>query len=341
MENKSHKKCFLFIVLVIFMQILYAEATDFKMIALTNKRYTLQVLYDSKISPADPLFVKMTFIPTKKVNLKKAKEVSANFSYNATGNSKKIRSTEFYKINDNKTNNKNQASVLFAGLPTTSWIEQGEYEILINYFDYSGKENSFTLPFTIESKEFDSYTLKMDSKSTSLITDTSTEKAQQSERLNSTIQKYDITNGHVVKGFDYPSTSKRRTSPFAQRRVYEYTNGKSSTSLHYGLDYGIPIGTPVYACCPGKIAIAEKRIVTGNSLVIEILPGLYCLYYHLDEFLVAEGDQISRGQEVAKSGNTGFVTGPHLHWEIRLLMEAVNPDYFVDEFGTFFEDEIE
>lgn len=340
--NSQKKHCLLFFIIILFfIQTLIAEANDFKMIAFANKSYTLQFLYDSEICPADPLFVKMIYSPNRKPLFPNTQETKITISYNAVGLEKEIRKTEFYKINKPETNNKDLTNVFFAGLPTTSWLETGEYEIKIVFTDSKKKEHIFTLPFEVLAKEFNSYTLKMDAKSTSLIADTSTEKAQQSERLNTAIQKYDVTNGHVVKAFSFPSTSKRRTSPFAQRRVYEYTNGKSSTSLHYGLDYGIPIGTPVYACSPGRIVLAENRIVTGNSIVTEILPGLYCLYYHLNEILVSDGDIVKRGQEVAKSGNTGFVTGPHLHWEIRLMMEAVNPDYFVEEFGNFFADDAE
>ena len=78
--------------------------------------------------------------------------------------------------------------------------------------------------------------------------------------------------------------------------------------------------------------MAENRITTGYSIVIEHLPGLYSLYYHLSEMKVQEGDYVKQGQLIGKSGSTGLATGPHLHWEIRLNGTAVRPEFFVRNF---------
>lgn len=75
--------------------------------------------------------------------------------------------------------------------------------------------------------------------------------------------------------------------------------------------------------------LAESRISTGWSVVIEHLPGLYSLYYHLDSLDVHEGQYVNQGEKLGHSG----ATSPHLHWEIRLNMEAVNPEFFLKEFS--------
>ncbi|MEE0353111.1 MAG: M23 family metallopeptidase, partial [Treponema sp.] len=72
---------------------------------------------------------------------------------------------------------------------------------------------------------------------------------------------------------------------------------------------------------------------TGWSVVIEHLPGLYSLYYHMSQLKVKEGDIVKPGQVIGFSGSTGLATGPHLHWEMRLNMEAVNPDFFTGDFA--------
>jgi murein DD-endopeptidase MepM/ murein hydrolase activator NlpD len=84
--------------------------------------------------------------------------------------------------------------------------------------------------------------------------------------------------------------------------------------------------------------MAENRISTGYSIVIEHLPGLYSLYYHLSKMDVKEGDMVKKGQLIGLSGSTGLATGPHLHWEMRLNGEAVRPEFFLSNF-TFSEED--
>ena len=129
----------------------------------------------------------------------------------------------------------------------------------------------------------------------------------------------------------------RRTSFFGDRRVYAYVGGGSSTSLHYGIDYGIPTGSEVSACGAGRVVMAESRISSGLSVVIEHMPGLYSLYYHLDSMNVKVGDMVKSGDKVGLSGSTGLATGPHLHWEVRLNGEAVNPDFFTEKSFLYFQ----
>ena len=118
----------------------------------------------------------------------------------------------------------------------------------------------------------------------------------------------------------------RRTSFFGARRVYRYSNGRSDTAVHAGIDYGVPVGTPVRACGAGRVALARGRIVTGNSVVIEHLPGVYSIYYHLDGITVEEGAFVNEGDTIGLSGMTGLATGPHLHWELRAAAENTDPD---------------
>ena len=72
-------------------------------------------------------------------------------------------------------------------------------------------------------------------------------------------------------------------------------------------------------------------------MVIEHMPGLYSLYYHLDSMNVKVGDMVKAGDMVGLSGSTGLATGPHLHWEVRLNGEAVNPDFFTEKSFLYFQ----
>jgi murein DD-endopeptidase MepM/ murein hydrolase activator NlpD len=96
--------------------------------------------------------------------------------------------------------------------------------------------------------------------------------------------------------------------------------------VHAGIDYGVPTGTPVRACGAGKVALARGRIVTGNSVIIEHLPGVYSIYYHLDKIIAEESVLVNEGDIIGLSGATGLATGPHLHWELRTAAENTDPD---------------
>lgn len=126
-----------------------------------------------------------------------------------------------------------------------------------------------------------------------------------------------------------PVAATRRSSHFADRRLYSYTDGGSSRSLHNGIDLAAPVGTPVFASAAGRVVMAKERVISGNSVVIEHLPGVFSLYFHLDEIAVQQGQRLHQGQRIGTVGMTGLATGPHLHWELRVCGVAVDPDIFV------------
>lgn len=86
---------------------------------------------------------------------------------------------------------------------------------------------------------------------------------------------------------------------------------------HNGLDIAVPIGTPVASMGPGRVVFAGVRGNNGNLVVVEHADGSRASYAHLDSIDVKTGDPVTGGQIVAKSGNTGNSTGPHLHLTVR------------------------
>jgi len=93
-------------------------------------------------------------------------------------------------------------------------------------------------------------------------------------------------------------------------------NGKIQ-SVHQGLDYGVSEGTPVAALNRGTVLLARPLFFEGNCVVLDHGQGLLTIYMHLSKFMVQEGEQVARGQEIALSGGTGRATGPHLHVAVR------------------------
>ena len=122
----------------------------------------------------------------------------------------------------------------------------------------------------------------------------------------------------------------RRTAGFGDRRTYRYEDGKVDVAIHNGIDFGAPEGTAVVASGSGTVMMARARIVTGLSVVIEHLPGVYSLYYHLARVVVREGQRVAVGAVLGTVGSTGLATGPHLHWELRAGGVAIDPDTVVD-----------
>ncbi|MHC1722254.1 MAG: M23 family metallopeptidase [Aminipila sp.] len=111
------------------------------------------------------------------------------------------------------------------------------------------------------------------------------------------------------------------TSPFGSRQAP--TAGASTN--HPGIDVGIPFNTSVKAAASGKITKNGYSSAKGNYIEIDHGNGNTTVYEHLSKAIVKIGDTVKQGQEIAKSGNSGISTGPHLHFEMRHNGKAVNP----------------
>jgi len=110
-------------------------------------------------------------------------------------------------------------------------------------------------------------------------------------------------------------------SPFGLRRFF---NGEER-SPHAGQDVRVPEGTPVVAAEDGRVVLAAPLYFSGNTVILDHGLGLFTLYFHLTAFRVREGAFVDRGVPIGRSGKTGRVTGPHLHWAARLSGARIDP----------------
>jgi murein DD-endopeptidase MepM/ murein hydrolase activator NlpD len=115
-------------------------------------------------------------------------------------------------------------------------------------------------------------------------------------------------------GFNWP-VSGPITSPFGMRWG----------TLHPGIDIGVPSGTPVHAAASGTVIWCGWMSGYGNLVMIDHHNGLVTLYGHNTSVAVGCNQQVSQGQVVSYSGCTGFCTGPHVHFEVRLHGSPVDP----------------
>ena len=92
------------------------------------------------------------------------------------------------------------------------------------------------------------------------------------------------------------------------------------SGFHTGVDYAVPEGTEIIAAVDGKVLVNNWGKAYGTQLVVESKVGgkkVWMIYAHLSKLLVKVGADIVKGQAIAKSGNTGNSSGPHLHFEVR------------------------
>lgn len=299
-----------------------------------SENYNINITYTDTIIPGDAVFVKMTFT-LQRFHRRNKNEPEKKASLQFLKEKKVIETSPFYTL---PKKSKNQSSIeMLCGIPVSPWLQQDNYNLKVVYSITENEVKEFMLPVSFKMRDFDSETIHLNAKNTSIKTDNSPERAAQIDRLNTILNTVTATDIYSLKPFTAPTPSTRYTAHFGDRRVYAYSNGKSSTSLHYGNDYGIPTGSEVRACSDGKVVMAENRNSTGYSIVIEHLPGLYSLYYHLSEMKVQEGQIVKQGDLIAQSGATGLATGPHLHWEVRLNGAAVRPEFFMSNFSFDYE----
>ncbi|WP_028121246.1 M23 family metallopeptidase [Epilithonimonas tenax] len=105
---------------------------------------------------------------------------------------------------------------------------------------------------------------------------------------------------------------------------------KDQMQFHKGLDIAVAYGSPVKCAAAGKVVFAGVKGGYGNCVIVEHGNGLATLYGHLSEVLVEANDRVKVGQIIAKSGNTGRSTGPHLHYEVHKNNQPINPRLFLN-----------
>ncbi|AWH87465.1 murein DD-endopeptidase MepM [Limnobaculum parvum] len=135
---------------------------------------------------------------------------------------------------------------------------------------------------------------------------------------------YDREGSGLAKGFmRYPTPKQYKvTSPFNPRRLHPITG---RVAPHKGVDFSMPIGSPVLAVGDGEVVVAKFSGAAGNYVAIRHGRQYSTRYMHLNKILVRPGQKVKRGDRIALSGNTGRSTGPHLHYELWVNELAVNP----------------
>ena len=121
--------------------------------------------------------------------------------------------------------------------------------------------------------------------------------------------------------FSWPTpVGSRPSSHFGPRR----------RRFHYGLDLAQPTGEPIYAAFDGVVRISKFNKSYGNLVIIHHANGLETYYAHMSKRKVCAGDHVKSGEVIGLCGNTGRSFGSHLHFEIRYMGNAMNPEDVLD-----------
>jgi murein DD-endopeptidase MepM/ murein hydrolase activator NlpD len=136
--------------------------------------------------------------------------------------------------------------------------------------------------------------------------------------LQQSVLKDMLPNSSPVRGGYNSSSYGWRIDPFNGHKAF-----------HEGLDFPANTGAPILAAADGIVIAAEHTADYGNIVKINHGSGLETRYAHASEMLVKKGERVTKGQRVALVGNTGRSTGPHLHYEIRLNGNALDPRQYL------------
>jgi murein DD-endopeptidase MepM/ murein hydrolase activator NlpD len=147
---------------------------------------------------------------------------------------------------------------------------------------------------------------------------------------------------HLHDLWDHPAAQRLWTAPFVRPVPDEANSAFGTRSIyngearppHTGADFLSPTGRPVKAPNAGRIVLADPQYFSGNTVIIDHGLGLFSILAHLSEIDVKVGDLVTSGQIVGKVGATGRVTGPHLHWGVRLENARVDPLSLLYILGT-------
>lgn len=141
--------------------------------------------------------------------------------------------------------------------------------------------------------------------------------------MNAAFNSFDTRDQPAVS-FVLP-TEGPISSPFGLKRILN----NQARNPHSGLDIAAPTGAAIRAPAAGVVTAVGNYFFNGNTVLLDHGQGLISMYCHMSETKVSIGDEIFRGDLIGKVGQTGRVTGPHLHWGVSLNNARVDPNLFL------------
>ena len=195
----------------------------------------------------------------------------------------------------------------------------GAYPLAVEVTYEDGSRKSYSRSVRIKGKTFQTQKLRVDPRFVQL---SKADLARAKEDSAAAGRAYATTGPERLWHSAFLKPAEARWSgPFGVRRMF---NGEER-SYHSGADIAVPKGTEIKASNSGRVALVRDMFFGGKTVLIDHGQGVFTGYMHLSTFKVKEGQLVEKGEVIGLSGKTGRVTGPHLHWMLRVNNIKVNP----------------
>jgi murein DD-endopeptidase MepM/ murein hydrolase activator NlpD len=196
----------------------------------------------------------------------------------------------------------------------------GEHAVNVTFHYADGRTQMVREPISVTAGQYPTTELQVEERFVELSPEDQA-RAEREGAETSAIYDTFTPERYWTDAFDVPVRGAKDGRNFGHRRVF---NGQPRAP-HSGADLRATTGTPIVAANRGRVVLAKELFYSGNAVFIDHGYGLYTTYLHLSNIDVAVGDFVERGQQLGLAGATGRVTGPHLHWGVRLLDARVDP----------------
>jgi murein DD-endopeptidase MepM/ murein hydrolase activator NlpD len=196
----------------------------------------------------------------------------------------------------------------------------GAHQVDVTFHYRDGRSRVEPQPITVDKKQFPTTELKVEDRYVELSPE---DQARADRETEETLAIYATLTpeAYWTEPFQSPIPGAVDGRNFGHRRVF---NGEPRAP-HAGSDLRATTGTPIYAANRGRVVLAKELFYSGNAVFIDHGLGVYSTYLHLSQIKVAPGTIVERGALIGLAGATGRVTGPHLHWGVRIIDARVDP----------------
>ncbi len=196
----------------------------------------------------------------------------------------------------------------------------GEHAVDVTFTYEGGRTRKIREPVVVRAEQYPTTELEVEERYVELSPEDQA-RAEREAAETSAIYDTFTPERYWTEAFQVPVRGAKDGRNFGHRRVF---NGQPRAP-HSGADLRATTGTPILAANRGRVVLAKELFFSGNAVYIDHGYGLYTTYLHLSRIDVAVGDMVEQGQQIGLAGATGRVTGPHLHWGVRLLDARVDP----------------